>query len=66
MNGKLKQLRESRALSQSDLAERSGVHAITIYRAERGKTKMRPSTIRKLAEALDVSPTEITEVSGER
>lgn len=60
MNGRLRQLRESKALARQDLARVSGVNEITIYRAERGKTKLRPSTIRKLAEALGVDPTEIT------
>ena len=55
----LKQLREERALSRRDLAYSSGVHEITIYRVEHGKSTPRPSTIRKLAKALDVSPRDI-------
>ena len=50
MNLNLKRLREERALSCRDLANSSGVHEITIYRAEHGKSAPRPRTIRKLAE----------------
>ena len=64
MNGRLRQLRESKALARQDLARASGVNEITIYRAERGKTKLRPSTIRKLAKALEVDPSEITRGSS--
>jgi transcriptional regulator with XRE-family HTH domain len=49
----LKQLREERALSQRDLAKLSGVSFDTIGRIERGQ-KMRPSTRRKLANALGI------------
>lgn len=59
MNQGLKRLREERALSRKDLAHSSGVHEITIYRAEHGKSAPRPSTIRKLAKALGVPPREI-------
>lgn len=60
MNGRLQQIRETRALSRKDLADKAGVNESTIYRAERGETRLRPSTIRKLAKALDVEPDELT------
>lgn len=60
MNGKLKRLREKRALSLTDLSERSGVNRITIHRIETGKQKPMPRTIRKLAEALQVNVEELT------
>ena len=59
MNQELKRLREEQALSRRELAHSSGVHEITIYRAEHGKSAPRPSTIRKLANALGVLPKEI-------
>jgi len=60
MNGTLKKLREKRALSLTDLAEKSGVNRITIHRIETGKQKPMPRTIRKLAEALRVDVEELT------
>ena len=64
MNGNLRQIRENRVLSRKELARRSGVDESTIYRAERGQTKLRPSTVRKLARALDVPPGELITEQG--
>lgn len=64
MNGRLQQIRETRALSRKDLADKAGVNESTIYRAERGETRLRPSTIRKLAEAFGVEPDELTGRQG--
>ena len=64
MNGHLKRIRETRVLSRKDLAEKSDVDESTIYRAERGQTKLRPSTVRKLAQALGVSPDELISEQG--
>jgi transcriptional regulator with XRE-family HTH domain len=55
MNGNLKMLRQRRALSLSDLAQLSKVSRVTINRIENGKQKPSPRTIRRLAEALQVS-----------
>lgn len=65
MNGQLQTLRELRALSRRDLAELSGVDKATIYRLEHGRTgRARPSTLRKLAKALDVEPALLLSVQG--
>ena len=64
MNGNLRRIRESLALSRRELAKRSEVDESTIYRAEHGLTALRPSTIQKLARVLQVSPTEITSPSS--
>jgi transcriptional regulator with XRE-family HTH domain len=64
MYGHLKRFREIRALSRKDLAQRSHVNASTIYRAERGQTRLRPSTVRKLAQALGVPPDELLNEQG--
>lgn len=56
---KLKELRERRALSQRDLAALSGVTHQTIWRLEGGQNQALPRTIRRLAEALGVEPTEL-------
>jgi transcriptional regulator with XRE-family HTH domain len=64
MYGHLKRIREIRALSRKDLAQQSHVNASTIYRAERGQTRPRPSTVRKLAQALGVPPDELLNKQG--
>ncbi len=51
----LRATRLERALSQEQLAERSGVGRKTISRGERG-LEIRVSSVRRLAEALRVSP----------
>ena len=57
---RLRELRERAALSQEDLAGKSGVSRATIARLEAGERPARPSTRRKLAEALGVLPDELT------
>ena len=53
---RLKRLRETRGWSQQELADRSGVPYITIYRCERGlHQEPRVSVAAKLARALGVS-----------
>lgn len=59
---KLRRLRKERALSQQDLERISGVAQHTISALEAAKRGARPSTIRKLAEALEVEPREIIRV----
>jgi transcriptional regulator with XRE-family HTH domain len=51
----LKKTRLDRGYSQRALAERSGVSPATIYELENGRRRANPSTLRKLADALDVS-----------
>ena len=56
---KLRGLRERRLWLIGDLAEKSGVHRNLISTYEHGKSGAHPDTIRKLAKALDVDPTEL-------
>ena len=56
---KLRRLRERRLWLIGDLAEKSGVHRNLISTYEHGKSGAHPETIRKLAKALDVDPTEL-------
>ncbi len=55
----LKALREKATLSQRELAELTGLTTSTINRIETGKQKPIPRTVRKLAKALGVEPSEI-------
>ena len=56
---RLRELREKHLLTQQDLADRAGVAKVTIARIETGATRPTFTTIRKLAAALGVAPTEI-------
>jgi HTH-type transcriptional regulator, competence development regulator len=56
---KLKEIRTRRLLTQIELAEKSGVNPTTIVRVERNQAEPHFRTIRKLAKALDVDPTEL-------
>src|SRR5215207_11442321 len=56
---KLQKLRERRLWLVGDLAEKSGVHRNTISKLENDRGGAYPETIRKLAKALDVDPTEL-------
>jgi predicted transcriptional regulator len=56
---KLRRLRERRLWLIGDLAEKSGVHRNLISTYEHGKSGAHPDTIRKLAKALGVEPTEL-------
>jgi transcriptional regulator with XRE-family HTH domain len=56
---KLQKLRERQLWLVGDLAEKSGVHRNTISKLENERGGSYPETIRKLAKALDVEPTEL-------
>jgi transcriptional regulator with XRE-family HTH domain len=55
----LRRVRLAHFLSQTELARRSGVHAITITRLESGRSAPSTRTVRALAEALSVLPAEL-------
>jgi XRE family transcriptional regulator, regulator of sulfur utilization len=57
----LRRLRERKALRQEDLAELAGIGKNTVNRLEKNRTEPHMTTIRKLAEALDVEPAELLE-----
>jgi transcriptional regulator with XRE-family HTH domain len=56
---RLKELRRERVLSLRELEERSGVSYNTIWRIEDGRQGAHPRTVRKLAEAVGVQPSEL-------
>ncbi len=55
----LQKLRVLAVLTQAELAEKVGVSVTTISHWETGSKRPRASNIRKLAQALDMSPSEI-------
>ncbi len=56
----LKRLREDRLLTQAELAERAGIALSSLVRVENDQVDPRFTTIRKLAQALDVDHRELT------
>ncbi len=55
----LKAARTRRLLTQEELAEKAGVSAATVVNIERDNQEPHFRTIRKLAKALDIDPTEL-------
>jgi transcriptional regulator with XRE-family HTH domain len=57
--GRLRRIRKERLLTQVELSKMTGVAQDSISALETGKREAHPGTIRKLAEALGVEPTEL-------
>nr|MBA3414109.1 helix-turn-helix transcriptional regulator [Chloroflexia bacterium] len=57
--GRLRAARERQLLTLRALAAKSGVQFHTIHAIETGKQEPRPSTLRKLCDALGIEPTEV-------
>jgi HTH-type transcriptional regulator, competence development regulator len=55
----VRRLREQRYLSQSELAARAKISKNTLVRIESGRFGVIPRTVRQLAEALGVDPSEL-------
>jgi len=58
---RLRAVRERAALTQRELAAKAGVTYVQISRIERGAAEPYPGTVRKLATALGVAPTDLME-----
>lgn len=57
---KVRRIREDLSLSQRELAKLAGVSPATILKIEQGGVERpHPSTVRKLAAALDVAPRDL-------
>jgi transcriptional regulator with XRE-family HTH domain len=56
---RLRRLRKENALTMRELSERSDVSLDTILKLEHGEREARPTTLRKLADALGVEPREL-------
>jgi transcriptional regulator with XRE-family HTH domain len=58
---RISELREARLLRQAELAERAGISPSTLSQIESGRvSNPHIGTIRKVARALDVEPSELT------
>ena len=58
---RLKTLRTLNALTQAELADRAGLTTAAVARIERSEVEPRPTTLRKLAKALNVQPRDLIE-----
>lgn len=58
-------LRKACGLKQEDLAEMTGVHAITVCRIETGAIKCGPDSLYKLAEGLKLRPSSLVYMAEE-
>lgn len=56
---RIRALRRERMISQLELSKTTGIGQATLSVLERGVRQARPRTVRKLAEALGVEPTEL-------
>ena len=61
MRIRLKELRESKFLTQRELAAKAGVGEATVVRIERGQQTPTFRTIKRLAAALDLDPSELVQ-----
>jgi len=61
---RLRDLRKRALLTQRELADKSGVGVTTIIRIERNQVEPHGRTIRRLAEALEVTPEELVKTEG--
>lgn len=57
---KIKELRKRKEFTQQELSDRTGLSLRTIQRIEKGETTPRGHTLKQLANALEVYPSEIT------
>jgi transcriptional regulator with XRE-family HTH domain len=55
IGSRIREARMARGLAQDDLAQRAGLRALTISRAELGKSGLLAETAEAIAQALDVS-----------
>lgn len=61
----LRSVRQRRYLTLRGLSALTGVTPANLQRIEMGKARPRPTTIRRLAEALGVDPSEIADFEDE-
>jgi transcriptional regulator with XRE-family HTH domain len=59
IGNKLREIRTRRLLTQEELAEKAGISSSTVANIETDNREPHFRTIRKLAKALDVDPTEL-------
>lgn len=63
---KLKTARQLKAMTQDELAKLAGMRQATISLLEAGRTIARMSTIRRLADALEIDPADVMSPAKEK
>lgn len=61
-NLKIRELREKKGLSQDDLANAAGISKTSVYNIEHKRTNPQPTTLRRIADALNVQIDDITTI----
>jgi len=61
---RLREVRQSRGLSQDGLAAKAGMDVITIRRLERGDFQLKWAMVKRLAEALDITLEDLIDPSS--
>lgn len=61
LTNRIKELRTRRGFSQEELSERTGLSLRTIQRIENGETEPRGDSLKRLAQAFDVTPDELVD-----
>lgn len=64
MINKIKEIREIKKMTITELSAKSGISRQTIYKLESQKTNPSLDTIRKIASGLDEKPEKIFNLSG--
>ena len=59
LGSKVKELRRRKGWSQEDLKENSGLSLRTVQRIEKGETRPAGESLRRISEALDVTPKDL-------
>ena len=62
VGARIRELRNARGWSQEELAERAGLHSTFIGQVERGERNLALSNLKKLADAFELSLSEMIEL----
>ncbi len=65
MGIRLREVREGKFVTQAELSQATGIAEATISRIENGLQAPRISTVRRLAEALGVHPSELMDLRSD-
>ncbi len=64
LSKQIKELRNLKELSQEELSEKSGLSLRTVQRIENGESTPRGDTLKRLADALEISPDNFIDIQN--
>ncbi len=64
LSKQIKELRNLKELSQEELSEKSGLSLRTVQRLENGESTPRGDTLKRLADALEISPDNFIDIQN--